>query len=193
MSFNYLSVGVEIPAYVTDHASVSAAPYSEGAASRISRPAPELLDEFSLGLISGGFGRDALEPHEHMRRHEAPPRWQRELRDWLRHRGQVVVTLQAQMLQTALKSLAVRQLMACTLAALSRESAAIDAAMQLPWKSHASPELRSSKGVGLIFQAAILSLLPEVGRLSPRQIAKLVGVAPIDRGRGLEHLVSGHF
>lgn len=193
MSFNYLSVVVEISAYVTDHASVSAAPYSTGAASRISRPAPRLLDEVSLGLISGGFERDALDPHERMRRHEAPPRWQRELRDWLRQRGQVVVTLQAQMLQTALKSPAVRQLMACTIAALTSESAAIDAAMQVPWKAHASPELRSSKGVGLIFQVAILSSLLEVGRLSPRQIAKLVGVAPINRGRGLESLVSGHF
>ena len=36
----------------------------------------------------------------------------------------------------------------------------------------------SCKGLGPVFQASILSLLPELGQLSRRQIAKLVGVAP---------------
>ena len=122
--------------------------------------------------------------HERLRRHEAPHPWQRELRDWLRRRGQVVVTLQAQKQQTALTSPAVRQLMARTIAALKRELAAIDAAMQALLKTHASPALRSAKGMGPIFQATSLALLPELGRLSRQQIAKLVGVAPMNRDSG---------
>ena len=122
--------------------------------------------------------------HERLRRHEAPHPWQRQLRDWLRRRGQVVVTLQAQKQQTALTSPAVRQLMARTIAALKRELAAIDAAMQALLKTHASPALRSAKGMGPIFQATSLALLPELGRLSRQQIAKLVGVAPMNRDSG---------
>ena len=122
--------------------------------------------------------------HERLRRHEAPHPWQRELRDWLRRCGQVVVTLQAQKQQTALTSPAVRQLMARTIAALKRELAAIDAAMQALLKTHASPALRSAKGMGPIFQATSLALLPELGRLSRQQIAKLVGVAPMNRDSG---------
>ena len=122
--------------------------------------------------------------HERLRCHEAPHPWQRELRDWLRRRGQVVVTLQAQKQQTALTSPAVRQLMARTIAALKRELAAIDAAMQALLKTHASPALRSAKGMGPIFQATSLALLPELGRLSRQQIAKLVGVAPMNRDSG---------
>lgn len=122
--------------------------------------------------------------HERLRRHEAPHPWQRELRDWLRRRGQVVVTLQTQKQQTALTSPAVRQLMVRTIAALKRELAAIDAAMQALLKTHASPALRSAKGLGPIFQATSLALLPELGQLSRQQIAKLVGVAPMNRDSG---------
>ena len=137
----------------------------------------DAIDAALLALMARLF-------HERLRRHEAPPPWQRELRDWLRRRSQVMVTLQAQKQQTALTSPAVRQLMARTIAALKRELAAIDAAMQALLKAHASPALRSSKGMGPIFQATSLALLPELGRLSRQQIAKLVGVAPMNRDSG---------
>ena len=61
---------------------------------------------------------------------------------------------------------------------------AIDMAMQTLLKEHATPALRSSKGMGPIFQATSLALLPELGRLSRQQIAKLVGVAPMNRDSG---------
>ncbi len=38
--------------------------------------------------------------------------------------------------------------------------------------------------MGPIFQATSLALLPELGRLSRQQIAKLVGVAPMNRDSG---------
>ena len=122
--------------------------------------------------------------HDRLRRYDAPAPWQRELRDWLRRRGQVVATLQAQKQQTALTSSAVRRLMARTIAALQRELAAIDRAMQGLLKAHASPALRSAKGLGPIFQATSLALLPELGTLTRHQLAKLVGVAPMNRDSG---------
>ncbi|KAF1705830.1 IS110 family transposase, partial [Pseudoxanthomonas sacheonensis] len=137
----------------------------------------DAIDAALLALMARLF-------HERMRRYEAPPLWQRELRDWLRRRGQVVATLQAQKQQAALASPTVRQLMARTIAVLTRELAAIDTAMQALLKAHASPALRSSKGMGPIFQATSLTLLPELGRLSRQQIAKLVGVAPMNRDSG---------
>lgn len=43
---------------------------------------------------------------------------------------------------------------------------------------------RSSKGLGPVFQATVLALLPEFGHLDRRQIAKLSGVAPMNRDSG---------
>ena len=122
--------------------------------------------------------------HDRLRRYEAPAPWQRQLRDWLRRRGQVVVAVQAHKQQTALASTAIRKLMATTLAAMKRELTAIDRAIQALSKAHATPAMRSSKGMGPIFQATSLALLPELGRLSRQQIAKLVGVAPMNRDSG---------
>lgn len=122
--------------------------------------------------------------HDRLRRYDAPAPWQRQLRDWLRRRGQVVVSLQAHKQQTALTSLAVRKLMASTITAIKRELTAIDRAIQALVKAHATPAMRSSKGMGPVFQATSLALLPELGRLSRQQIAKLVGVAPMNRDSG---------
>src|SRR5690606_15637441 len=79
---------------------------------------------------------------------------------------------------------AVRALAARTIAALQRELGAIDRQMQALIKQHATPALRSSKGLGPVFQATMLGLLPELGRLDRRQLAKLAGVAPMNRDSG---------
>jgi transposase len=122
--------------------------------------------------------------HDRLRRYDAPAPWQRQLRDWLRRRGQVVISLQAHKQQMALTSASVRKLMAATIAAMQRELTAIDRAVQIVLKAHATPAMRSSKGMGPVFQATSLALLPELGRLSRQQIAKLVGVAPMNRDSG---------
>jgi transposase len=44
--------------------------------------------------------------------------------------------------------------------------------------------LRGAKGVGPVLSATLLGELPELGRLSRREIAKLVGVAPLNRDSG---------
>ena len=54
-----------------------------------------------------------------------------------------------------------RQMLECHAA----ERAAIDREIQALLKTHSSPALRSSKGMGPIFQATSLALLPELGTL----------------------------
>lgn len=121
---------------------------------------------------------------DRLRRYEAAPPWQRELRDWLRRRGQLVTALQAHKQQAAMAPARVRTLAARTIAAVKRELAAVDAAIHALIKQHATPAMRSRKGLGPVFQASILALLPELGQLSRRQIAKLVGIAPMNRDSG---------
>lgn len=121
---------------------------------------------------------------DRLRQHVAPPAWQRALRDWLRRRGQVVTVLQMQKQQAAMAPTAVKVLVTRTIAALTRELTAIDRAMQALVKQHATPALGSSKGLGPVFQATALALLPELGHLDRRQIAKLAGVAPMNRDSG---------
>lgn len=137
----------------------------------------DAIDARLLALMARLFA-DRLRPYV------AAQAWQRELREWLRRRGQVVVVLQAQKQQAAMASAAVRLLTARTVAALARELAAIDRSVQALIKQHATPALRSSKGLGPVFQASMLALLPELGQLSRREIAKLVGVAPMNRDSG---------
>jgi transposase len=121
---------------------------------------------------------------DRLRRYHAPLPWQRELRDWLRRRGQVVTALQAHRQQMAMCSGPIRALADKTVAALRRELAAIDQQMQTLLHAHATPALGSCKGLGPIFQATSLALLPELGELTRRQIARLVGVAPMNRDSG---------
>jgi len=78
----------------------------------------------------------------------------------------------------------IRVLMKKTIAALQREQAVIDAQIKTLLHTHATPALRSSKGLGPVFQASMLALLPELGHLRRQQIAKLAGVAPHNRDSG---------
>ena len=149
----------------------------------------DTIDARLLALMARMFG-------DRLRRHVAPPVWQRELRDWLRRRGQVVVLIQAQKQQAAMAPTAVRKLVARTTAALMRELAAIEREMKALIEKHSSPALRSSKGLGPVFQATMLALLPELGHLNRREIAKLTGVAPMNRdsgqGQGKRRIRGGH-
>ena len=140
----------------------------------------DAIDARLLCLLSRMFA-------DRLRRYQAPAPWQRELRDWLRRRGQVVTALQAQKQQAAMTSAAVRMLLARTVTAMRRELAAIDREIQGLLRMHTTPALTSSKGMGPIFQATSLALLPELGTLTRQQIAKLVGVAPMNRDSGQTH------
>lgn len=121
---------------------------------------------------------------DRLQQYQAPLPWQRQLRDWLRRRGQVVTALQAHRQQMAMCPAAIRSLAARTIAALRSELAAIDRQIGALLDTHAPPALGSCKGLGPVFQATSLALLPELGTLSRRQIARLVGVAPMNRDSG---------
>ena len=137
----------------------------------------DAIDARLLCLMAGMFA-------DRLQRYHALLPWQRELRDWLRRRGQVVTALQAHRQQMAMCPPSIRTLAAKTIAALRRELAAIDRQMQALLDAHATPALGSCKGLGPIFQATSLALLPELGALTRRQIARLVGVAPMNRDSG---------
>jgi transposase len=122
--------------------------------------------------------------HTRLRPHRPHLPWQSTLKHWLRRRSQVTEALQRTRQQWAMTLPEIRALMKKTAAALQREQAAIDAQIKTLLQAHTTPALRSSKGLGPVFQATVLALLPELGHLHRRQIAKLVGVAPHNRDSG---------
>ena len=119
-----------------------------------------------------------------LRRHLPAKPWENELRGWLRRRNQVTEQITATTQQMAMSLPAVRLLMKKTLLSIKRERMAIDATLKRLLIEHSTPAIRSGKGMGPMFQAALLALLPELGRLNRQQIAKLVGVAPMNRDSG---------
>lgn len=125
---------------------------------------------------------DAL--HARLRRHVPAPAWQADLKAWLVRRHQVIDTLQRSHQQSLVAPKAVRALMKNSLAALRKELSAIDVQMKILMQRHVTPALRSAKGLGPVFQTTALAMLPELGQLSRQQIAKLVGVAPLNRDSG---------
>jgi transposase len=122
--------------------------------------------------------------HERLRPHVAVEPWQAELKGWLRRRQQVTDAIGRTRQQLLTTPAAIRPFVRRTLAALQREQLSVDKAMKALLEQHTTPALRSSKGFGPMFQASMLSLLPELGQLSRQQIAKLVGVAPLNRDSG---------
>jgi transposase len=86
------------------------------------------------------------------------------------------------------------------LAQIDRQVRKLEAAMakliaDTPDLAATATLLRSVKGVGPVLVATLLAFLPELGRLTRRQIAALVGVAPYDRDsgpqRGQRHIAGG--
>lgn len=122
--------------------------------------------------------------HARLRPHVAVEPWQAELKGWLRRRQQVTDAIQRTRQQLLTTPSAIRPFVRRTLAALQREQLAVDKAMRALLEQHATPALHSSKGLGPMFQASMLALLPELGRLTRQQVAKLVGVAPLNRDSG---------
>ena len=119
-----------------------------------------------------------------LRRHEPAADWENALKSWLRRRKQVTEQIVANTQQLAMTAPAVVRLMKKTIEAMKRERLQIDAAIKLLLAVHATPAIRSGKGMGPVFQATTLALLPELGRLNRKEIAKLAGVAPLNRDSG---------
>lgn len=111
--------------------------------------------------------------------------WQMQLQAFVRRRAQVVVSIQQHTQQRHTLLPVLQRGLDRTLAALRAERMALDRHIAALTKPHLSPALASIKGLGPVVQASLLSLLPELGRLTRQQIAKLVGVAPLNRDSGI--------
>jgi len=129
--------------------------------------------------------------------YQPPSAAQREMAAYVTRRRQVdadcLSTRQqlAQIVQPGLRAGVER-----TLAALQAERDALDAALGEQVKAMPlTPVLRGMKGVGPLLLAVLTGLVPELGHLNRRQIAKLMGVAPLnyDSGqmRGQRHVWGG--
>lgn len=118
-------------------------------------------------------------------RYVEPMPWQLTLAAHVTRRAQVVLAIQQQTQQIhALTVSALRTVANRTLRALQRERALLNQQIATLTAPHLTPAWHSIKGLGAVTQATLLSLLPELGSLSRQQLAKLVGVAPLNRDSG---------
>lgn len=113
----------------------------------------------------------------------------RELDALVVRRRQVVEMLVAETNRLALSTPAIRRSLTRHIAWLEKQLAEVDRDLgqsirQSPiWRAQ-EDLLRSVPGVGRVCATTLIAELPELGRLNRKQIAKLVGVAPLARESG---------
>lgn len=104
-------------------------------------------------------------------------------------RRQLVDMLTAERDRLAMSHKAARRSISAIIKALQHQLDDIEAKMAVHvTKHHAdlAELLSSAKGIGPNTVATLIAELPELGRLSNRQISKLVGVAPLNRDSGVQ-------
>lgn len=146
-----------------------------------------LLAEFAAMELAGRGLRPLLEADD-------------ELRELTTRRRQVLGTLHAERCRAALvRNPIVKSSIAAAVALLVKDLAALEAAIAARIAASAplarmAALLRSLKGVGPVTVATLLGELPELGRLSGKEIAALVGLAPRQRdsGRTRGRATTGH-
>lgn len=119
-------------------------------------------------------------------RYRPPSAEHRELGAWVRRREQVKDQLQRAKQQLAgLDSPDLRRWARNEIKALQREMTRIDGGIKAQLDAlPVSEQMQLLKGVGTGLCSALLGLLPEIGHVNRRQIAKLVGIAPLNRDSG---------
>lgn len=123
--------------------------------------------------------------HARLPRYVEPEPWQDTLAAYVTRRAQLVIAVQQQEQQIAALAVPALQKSARrSLRALEKERAEIDQQITCLTTPRLTPAWRSIKGLGPVVQATLLSMLPELGSLSRQQLAKLVGVAPLNRDSG---------
>lgn len=123
--------------------------------------------------------------HARLPRFVEPQPWQSTLAAYVTRRAQLVIAVQQQEQQIAALTVpALRKSAQRSLHALEKERCELDQRIAVLTTPRITPAWRSIKGLGPVAQATLLSLLPELGSLSRQQIAKLVGVAPLNRDSG---------
>ena len=104
-------------------------------------------------------------------------------------RRQLVDMLTAERDRLAMSHQAARHSISAIIKALQRQLDDIEAKMAAHVNQHhadLAQLLDSAKGIGPNTVATLIAELPELGRLSNRQISKLVGVAPLNRDSGVQ-------
>jgi transposase len=132
----------------------------------------------------GAFARPAATP--------VPDPAGRELAEMLAFRQRLVSEITARQQQLGhLETPLLRRRAQADLARLRRDRAEIETLLRrvigrAPHLARGFALLTSMPGVGLILAATLLAELPELGALDRRQIASLVGVAPVAKDSGLK-------
>jgi transposase len=113
--------------------------------------------------------------------------WQRQLGQWVQRRQQVMQMLASERQRlTRIDDPALRRLMQAHLRSLAGTLATLDRGIQAQVAAQPTlAALRTLKGVGPGLQAMLAAQLPELGHINGKQIAKLVGVAPLACDSGL--------
>lgn len=122
-----------------------------------------------------------------------------ELQELVRRRQQLVTIITAERnRQQQTRNSTIRKSIARTIRNLLREKGAIEHALGQKLEQQSSKRvalLESMPGVGRVTSAILIARLPELGTLSPREVAALVGVAPFIRQsgkwRGESHIFGG--
>jgi transposase len=122
------------------------------------------------------------------------------LQGWLARRRQLVEMLLAEEQRLAIAARGVRPQIQSHIEWLRRQLREIDTQLQQlirdspVWREQENL-LRTVPGVGPVLATTLLADLPELGRLNRKQIAALVGVAPLNRDsgqqRGARHIWGG--
>ena len=123
-----------------------------------------------------------------------------DLRDMLARRRQLVEARHAEQCRASRAStVTVRASIQAVLDLLTHQLDAIDRAIAAHIKAHPAlariaANLQSFTGCGPIVTGTLMGELPELGRLSGKEIAALVGLAPINRdsGKTRARAVTGH-
>ena len=118
--------------------------------------------------------------------YQSPSAAQREIGRWVRRRQQVVESIQMIGQRTrALEEPLLRRWARRELQAAQRQLKRIDAGLRERLQALPVREAFTGlKGVGLVLTSTLLGLVPELGRLTRRAIAKLMGVAPLNNDSG---------
>jgi transposase len=107
----------------------------------------------------------------------------------LTRRRQVVGILTGERTRLLMASRAVQQRIDAHIAWLEQEVAALDGELRVAieaspaWQEHLAL-LRSVPGVGAVLAVTLVAELPQLGQLGRKEIAALVGVAPLNRDSG---------
>ena len=141
-------------------------------------PRPIGLDARVLAQMAGAV--------DTLKRYVPPAPEQREIGQWIKRRQQLVETIQSLRQRVAtLDDALLRRWAQQELASLNRQLQRVNQGLRERLKAlPVRTPIASMKGAGVVLSGTLIGLVPELGRLSRRAIAKLIGVAPLNDDSG---------